>query len=76
MAARAEAGELDAEGWQILGRLRLMVEGADRAVITFQAALVEFPGEPDLLAGLAEALVRRAEGVVTPQAVDFLEPRR
>ncbi|MGF1474778.1 MAG: c-type cytochrome biogenesis protein CcmI [Geminicoccaceae bacterium] len=72
MEERADSDGLDVEGWQILARLKLVLEGPDSAILALRRGLEAFPDQPGLLSGMGEALTQRAEGVVTAEAKRFL----
>ncbi len=57
------------DGWRLLARLRLDQERADEAFRAAQAGLAQAPEDPALLWVAGEALVRKAQGRVTPAAV-------
>lgn len=57
----------DAEGWMLLGRTRLSLGDFEQAAVAFERAAQVGAG-PDAIGEMAEALVRRDRGIVTPDA--------
>lgn len=71
LEARLEAAPDDPEGWLMLGRSRLTLGQAEPAIDAYRKAMALVPEDGPLAAeaitGLAEALLERAMGVVTPE---------
>lgn len=57
----------DLEGWMLLGRSRLALGDFEQAAVAFRRA-AELDGGAEALGEMAEALVRRDRGIVTPDA--------
>lgn len=57
----------DLEGWMLLGRSRLALGDFEQAALAFQRA-AELGGGSEAVGEMAEALVRRDRGIVTPDA--------
>ncbi len=58
----------DLQGWLMLGRSRMVLGEPDAAIVALRHAAQIAPSSPDVLAGLGEALVDKAGGIVTPEA--------
>ncbi len=58
----------DLDGWLMLGRSRMVLGETDAAILALRQALTIAPASPEALAGLGEALVDKAGGIVTPEA--------
>jgi cytochrome c-type biogenesis protein CcmH len=58
----------DVRGWLMLGRSRMVLQKPEAAVDAYRKAAVLAPGDPEALAGLGEALIAAAGGIVTPPA--------
>lgn len=61
-----DPGDLD--GWLMLGRSRMVLGETDAAIVALRHAVSLAPTSPEALAGLGEALVDKAGGIVTPDA--------
>jgi len=62
----------DVEGWMLLGRSRLSLADFERAALDFQEA-ARVGGGVAAVGEMAEALVRRDRGIVTPDARNAFE---
>lgn len=58
----------DLDGWLMLGRSRGVLGQPEAATAAYRKALELAPNDPRALAGLGEALIVAAGGVVTPEA--------
>ena len=67
LEARLEANPDDVQGWLMLGRSTLTLERTEDAIAAYRRARELAPEEPEAITGLAEALLERALGVVTPE---------
>ncbi len=67
LAARLETDPDDADGWLMLGRSQLTLGRQDAAVEAYRQAAELAPERMEAVAGLADALLQRAMGVVTPE---------
>jgi cytochrome c-type biogenesis protein CcmH len=67
LAERLEIEPDDAQGWLMLGRSQLTLGRQDAAVDAYRQAVELMPDDSDAVAGLADALLQRAMGVVTPE---------
>lgn len=68
LEARLATAPDDLEGWLMLGRSRSVLGDAPAAVEAYRRAQSLAGDDPRVLAGLGEALVANAGGVVTPEA--------
>jgi len=73
LESRLEESPDDLEGWLMLGRSRSVLGELDAAVDAYRRARELNADHPEMLGGLAETLVRRAGGVVTPEARRLFE---
>ncbi len=67
LAARLETDPGDVDGWLMLGRSQLTLGRQDEAVEAYRQAVQLAPERVEAVAGLADALLQRAMGVVTPE---------
>ncbi len=67
LEARLEADPDDVQGWLMLGRSKLTLGNADDAIEAYREAVARAPASIDAITGLAEALLERSMGVVTPE---------
>jgi cytochrome c-type biogenesis protein CcmH len=67
LEARLEADPEDLQGWLMLGRSKLTLNDAEAAIAAYRQAMALAPEDPDAITGLAEALLERSMGVVTPE---------
>jgi cytochrome c-type biogenesis protein CcmH len=67
LEARLEANPDDVQGWLMLGRSTLTLERTEDAIAAYRRARELAPEEPEAITGLAEALLARSLGVVTPE---------
>ena len=67
LAARLETDPDDVDGWLMLGRSQLTLGRQDAAVEAYRQAAELAPERMEAVAGLADALLQRAMGVVTPE---------
>ncbi|SNB51989.1 cytochrome c-type biogenesis protein CcmH [Arboricoccus pini] len=64
---RLQAKPDDLDGWLRLGRSKMVLADLEGAIAAYRRAQSLSPDQPDMLAGLGEALARRANSV-TPEA--------
>jgi cytochrome c-type biogenesis protein CcmH len=57
----------DLQGWLMLGRSKLTLDSPDEAIDAYRRAIELGPDAEEAVSGLAEALLARAMGVVTPE---------
>lgn len=67
LEARLAADPDDVQGWLMLGRSKLTLDDAEAAIAAYREAVARAPEAPDAVTGLAEALLARSLGVVTPE---------
>jgi cytochrome c-type biogenesis protein CcmH len=67
LEARLQANPDDVQGWLMLGRSTLTLERTEDAIAAYRRARELAPEEPEAITGLAEALLERSLGVVTPE---------
>ncbi|MEZ5818088.1 MAG: tetratricopeptide repeat protein [Hyphomicrobiaceae bacterium] len=68
LARRLEQNPDDVEGWRMLGWSYVSTERYDKAVAAYRKAVELRPSDHALVASLGAALVRAADGKVTPEA--------
>ena len=68
-----ETEPTDLRAWGMLARTYLQLEQYDKAIQVYEKALVLDGGNTELMAGLAEAQVLAAKGIVTPEARNGFE---
>lgn len=67
LETRLEQDPEDVQGWLMLGRSRLVLDDAEGAIAAYRRARELAPDSSEAVAGLADALLARAMGVVTPE---------
>jgi cytochrome c-type biogenesis protein CcmH len=67
LEARLAAELDDVEGWLMLGRSKLTLNREGEAIDAYRQALALAPDEIAAITGLADALLQRSMGVVTPE---------
>ena len=70
LEAKMQANPNDPEGWRLLGWSYLATGRAGQAVTAYQHAVALAPQDADYRSSEGEALVRAADGQVTPSALD------
>jgi len=67
LEARLATDGDDPEGWLMLGRSRVVLGRLEPAIEAYRRALELAPEQAEAVAGLADALMARSQGVVTPE---------
>ncbi|HRY26279.1 MAG: c-type cytochrome biogenesis protein CcmI [Geminicoccaceae bacterium] len=67
LEARLATDGDDPEGWLMLGRSRFVLGRLEPAIEAYRRALELAPEQAEAVAGLADALMARSQGVVTPE---------
>ncbi len=67
LEARLAAEPDDVQGWLMLGRSKLTLNREGEAIDAYRQALARAPDEIEAITGLADALLQRSMGVVTPE---------
>ena len=67
LEARLAAEPDNLQGWLMLGRSKLALNNAGEAIDAYRRALDLAPDELEAITGLADALLERSMGVVTPE---------
>lgn len=70
LEAKMRANPNDAEGWRMLGWSYLSTDRAKDAAVAYHHAVTLAPHDADYRSAEGEALVRAADGQVTPSALD------
>ncbi len=73
LAARLEEEPGNIDGWILLARSYDAMGQQDKALATFERAIKESDGRPDVLSVYGEVLVEAAGGMVTPKAEDIFQ---
>ncbi|MFQ5984689.1 MAG: c-type cytochrome biogenesis protein CcmI [Alphaproteobacteria bacterium] len=70
LVRRLETNPNDLESWLLLAQSYREVGRREAAVIAFRHAAMLSDGDPEITAGLGEAIVFAADGMVTPEAIE------
>lgn len=73
LSERLENEPEDGDGWLLLARTYMALQRFADAVVAFDRAAQIKPQDPMLFSSMGEAMVFKAEGVVTPEAVNAFQ---